>query len=339
MENTWDGWGWRWGLGALAKAHENGEGVRTGACARLWRIGRRGNRSTLEAISESALPRHRLTKPTLVLTIRSKYSFLLPPLWTGARYMPQPFNRIISNAHIILDEDFWLNKPETTGIVALIFATSAKIETELGTMLSRILGADSAPSIAMYEVLNTQSLKRQVLFAAAKAVLSEENFDLFISLMHVIDAVQAPRNQLAHWVWGHCKQKPKLLALADPKMVQETRQRVLHFFDRNPDDAKIDWSSIYDIVQYDVSRILAYSTGDLKRALRDLKEANDCLTNFEFILDPGFRRSPIRLIIDENPALIREEILRRLMKSRLFRDALARVQIAKGAKSTQSKAP
>lgn len=269
----------------------------------------------------------------------SSRRFSFPSAISAASDMPQPFNKIIADPYIVLDEKHWIDKPEVTGLVTVIFAISAKIETELGTMLARILGAQALPAIAMHEALNTQSLRRQVLEAAARAGLPETDFEYFLAVIGVLDATQKSRNRLAHWVWGYCKERPELVALADPKMVQETRQRTLAFFENYPDNKTTPWDEVYDLLQYDPSRIFAYSIADLKRVRRDLDESYGILQNFECYLDPNFSRSPVRVLVTESPEEVRAELLRQLNQSPLFREALARVQSAKDRKSNRPKKP
>jgi hypothetical protein len=248
--------------------------------------------------------------------------------------MPQPFNKIVPDPHIVLDETHWADKPEINSLVAAIFATWAKIETELGCMLVRILGADAAPTLAVYEKLNTQSLKRVALEAAARAALAEDDFERFQAMSSVLDTVEATRNKLAHWVWCYCKQKPDVLGLADPKMIQETRKRSISYFKQTASDSSLDMQKAYELAQYDTSRVLAFSADDLRRALADTRSAYETLFYFEISIDPTFKSSVIRLIVDQDADEIRAELFRRLNQSRLFREALARVRNAKGPKSS-----
>jgi hypothetical protein len=78
----------------------------------------------------------------------------------------------------------------------------------------------------MYSVLTAQRLQLKALDAAAKASLSSTDYEIFCAALSVADSTQTPRNQLAHWAWGGCRQKPDLLIVVDPKMLEARDFRV-----------------------------------------------------------------------------------------------------------------
>ena len=73
--------------------------------------------------------------------------------------MPQPINRMVPDPHVYLDNSALSDKPEMAILVTQIFATWARIEQELSFLLVRVLGANSAPAIAMYSALPSQYAK------------------------------------------------------------------------------------------------------------------------------------------------------------------------------------
>jgi hypothetical protein len=135
--------------------------------------------------------------------------------------MPQPLNRVISNGEFRPDADVLGDKPELAKLVASIFALWGLIEGSLSHLLIRVLGADAEPAIAMFATLTAQHLQMGALKAAARAALSSDDFDVFCAATSVTDGVQAPRNHLAHWIWGKCDQLPDALLLAEPKAEKE----------------------------------------------------------------------------------------------------------------------
>jgi hypothetical protein len=116
--------------------------------------------------------------------------------------MPNPFSRIVPNAEIYLDPNVLDSKSEMAPLVAKIFALWASIERELKFLLVRVLGADAGPAIAIYETLTAQHLQLSALDAAAKVALSERSYDVFLAVTAIAKGAQAPRNDLAHLVWG-----------------------------------------------------------------------------------------------------------------------------------------
>ena len=249
--------------------------------------------------------------------------------------MPHKFNKIVPDAHIFLDANILDDKPGMAILVTKIFATWAQIEHELSVLLIRVLGANAAPAIAMHTALTAQHLQNTALQAAAKVALSPDDFDIFQAALSTTESTKTPRNHLAHWIWGGCKQRPDLLALADPEMIKERDHRVAKFYHENPDRDVVDIVSHAELYYFDTSSVLAYSEDDLKRALRDLKESQSVMLRFGLYLNPpsvftlgmlaGFRAS------NEE---IRVGLLHKLNDSRLFREALGRIR--KGRSSTPS---
>jgi hypothetical protein len=236
--------------------------------------------------------------------------------------MPNPFNRVIPDAHIYLDTSILDNKPAMASLVVKIFAVWANIERELSFLLVRLLGADAKPALAMFETLTAQHLQLGALDAAAQADLPSEAYDIFLAVTSAADTAQTPRNHLAHWAWGGCHQKPELLALVDPKKLKESNLRHAHI------ELAIFKGRLLEIDGYfpewiDPKDALAYSENDLARALRDLNEANDSLALLASYL------ATIPLDWGKDGALEirrceRDELLGQLNERRLFREALAR---------------
>jgi hypothetical protein len=110
--------------------------------------------------------------------------------------MPQPIARIVKSPHIVLAADALDDKPDLAILVTKIFATWARIEQELKFLLVRVLGADAAPAIAMFQTLTAQHLQLGALDAAAKAALSLEDFQIFGAAVSTAECAQTPRNHL-----------------------------------------------------------------------------------------------------------------------------------------------
>jgi hypothetical protein len=253
--------------------------------------------------------------------------------------MPNPIDRIVKNPHVYLDPNVLDDKPEMAVLVCKIFAVWANIEREQSFLLVRVLGAEAAPAIAMYQALRTQQLQNVALQAAASKALSPEDYQVFLAVVSVLDSTRTPRNQLAHWTWAGCKQRPDLLALANPQMLRDRDFRVAKFY-KEPKPLSLatmveDISQWWVIHQFDDSEILAYTKAELERALRDLEEANECIDCLRIYLDP-VRTLNIGNSANPNfdpegevtPELLKARMLGQLNGKRLFQTALA--QIRKG---------
>jgi hypothetical protein len=240
--------------------------------------------------------------------------------------MPQPINRMVRDPHVILNTDTLANKPEFAILICEIFATWASIERDLSNLMIRLLGANAAPSHAIFSILQTQALQTKALEAAAKSALDASRFEAFTAFMSVIDSVQKARNRLAHWAWGSCKQRPDLFVLADPKMLKERDARAAaHFQSLKP--GMFDIEETWNAVQFDDSYIYGYTKADLDRELRDLKEADHIATLFGMFLDPSMGLAHAKAFeLPESVDEIRIYLFQKLKEQPLFRVALDRIQ-------------
>ena len=114
--------------------------------------------------------------------------------------MPQPIAKIVRNSHVYLTNDALADKPDLAILVTKIFATWARIEQEFNFLLVRVLGADAAPAIAMFQTLTAQHLQLGALEAAARAALSTEDFQIFIA---ALSTAEIPKPHGTIWPIGH----------------------------------------------------------------------------------------------------------------------------------------
>jgi hypothetical protein len=244
--------------------------------------------------------------------------------------MPQPFSKVVPDAYVYIDSGILKDKPDMAFLVTKIFAIWAQIEHELSFLLVRVLGADAAPAIAMHATLTAQHLQNSALQAAAKAALAPDQFDVFQAALSTAESAATPRNHLAHWIWGGCKQRTDLLALFDPKMVKERDFRVEKFYSKNPSRTPEDLMKNIELYYFDTSNVLAYSKSDLERALRDLVEAFETLILLGIYLNPNSTASLVQFTaLETSPRELTTELLRKLNGLRLFREALSRIHASR----------
>jgi hypothetical protein len=248
--------------------------------------------------------------------------------------MPHPFSRILSDAKILFRPEALADKPQMAIRVSEIFATWSKIEQMLSLVLVQVLGAEENPAIAMYEVLTSQHLRLLTLDAAAKTALSQEDYQAFVAVMAVVKRVQAPRNQLAHWIWGICEQRPDLLALANPQKLRERELRARPLMRKDISEFEAYRVEIEEASRpLDLAHVFAYSQDDLDAAKQELVEAELILKGLGYLLDPQYVKSLYSknritggIFQRISPAEIRSGAMQLLQQHRLFVDALAQVQ-------------
>lgn len=242
--------------------------------------------------------------------------------------MPNPISRIVRNPKISLRTDVLDDKPEMAVLVSQIFATWSTIEYDLGMLLTNLLGASESPAMAIFSILQTQRLQAVGLQAAAKAVLPSDDYKVFSAATAVAESVSAPRDCLAHWLWGKCEQRPDLLCLANPKKYKSREIDARRYLETPVGASAAPLSS--DLI--DPDEVLAYSQGDLQRAKRDLVEARSILIVLSIYLNPSFLKTLLtynrrtgKVFEKVEPSDIRERALAGLKTFRLFNEAFDRV--------------
>jgi hypothetical protein len=200
--------------------------------------------------------------------------------------MPQRITAFVKNPHIVLDVKVLADKPEMAALVCQIFASWSSVERELSVLLIRLLGADAAPALAIFSILQTQSLQTKAIEAAARSMMSSSEFRVFSAVLQVVEAVKKTRNKLAHWAWARCEDHPEFILLGDPNSWKQREKRMAsHFQTLTP--GPVDPLQTWNAIQFDDSSFLAYRKADLEREVRDLTAADRLLLLYGIYLDPS----------------------------------------------------
>src|ERR1700730_10603193 len=199
--------------------------------------------------------------------------------------MFQPLSRVKRHAQVRHDPNALDDKPEMAKHVSNIFAYWGLIEHRLSLMLVRVLGADAVPALAMFSTLTAQHLQLGALEAAAKAALTQQEFDVFKAATNVTDSVQTPRNQLAHWVWASAPQLPDALLLAEPKSAKERDRE----FTLALETGAATLLEMAMLNSYDPAKVAVAKEPDLKRASQNMQDASLIAFLTLVYLDGSFR--------------------------------------------------
>ena len=236
--------------------------------------------------------------------------------------MPQPLSTFSKVHSITFDTNALNNRPKMAILVASIFAASASVDHELSLLLVRVLGAEAAPALAIFSVLESQNLQRKALAAAASAHFekSPSEFEIFSAVISAAECAQADRHRLAHGVWAKSEQLPDALLVVDPKALKDNTTAMKEL--RRGPGPKADNALKRVITLFD--DIFVYKIADLERARRDLKEAEGVMSQYNVYLDPPATEehaAKYGLTVGTSA-----EALRLLSTLRLFREALDRVR-------------
>ena len=238
--------------------------------------------------------------------------------------MPQPLSRIKPDAKVKLNARVLDDKPEFAKLVAAIFSHWAATEANLNILLIRVLGAAAKPALAMFATLTAQHLQRGALEAAAKAALSDDEFDILKAALAVADGAQAPRNELAHWMWAGSADLPDALLLVDPDAFEardrNAVQMMAEIAARPPTERIEMFDFLAELREIEPDDVNVYRLPDLERACRDAVAAHE-ITGFLALYLDGVFKGQLDLSRSLPLDQIRDEIFHRLYGQRLFREA------------------
>jgi hypothetical protein len=226
--------------------------------------------------------------------------------------MPQPLSRVLPKCtNIQFDADALQKYPQLATQIAVSIARWSTIEHRVGWLLIKMLGADAKPAYAMFSEIVSSALQVNVLKAAAKAALPEDDFRTFSIVTKVIVSQAKQRNKFAHGLWGISSQIEDGLLLTDSEHIFKTEIELAQY-KKNPSEwfkaTGFDEAALERLLLFDHSQIFVYRDSDFKCVIRDFTEASQIVFWFGLTIDP-----------DEKSQ--RDDILQSLSKLRLFREA------------------
>jgi hypothetical protein len=195
----------------------------------------------------------------------------------------------------------FLGKPELATQAIEAIASWANVESFMLQLFVYLLGGKEAVAADMYLALDGEGPKKAVVMAAAKSILEQDPFDLFLAIMSLVDTSQKERNKLAHWTWGDSPMLPDAILLIDPR-------HLLH------PELGFDKANVYVYTQQDFGAIIA---------------ANDRLCGYGLLL---------QFILSGHPDNQDGKLFRELSEAPEIRDRLA-IHHARREKATPSKPP
>jgi hypothetical protein len=132
--------------------------------------------------------------------------------------VPQAFSTFRTN-----NFSFFPNAPEhypaLAAKVVVVLAAWSHLETKVGFVFSRLLGAEEEKGIAIYNALSNMGAHTldQVFDAVAAIALNQEQRDFAQAIRGMTKSVKDQRNPLAHGFWGISPDIPDALLLRSPR--------------------------------------------------------------------------------------------------------------------------
>jgi hypothetical protein len=113
----------------------------------------------------------------------------------------------LSNRYPKAKATFGLTSIESRPACAIIFARCvvnwSYVEYRTALLLARILNINTEPALAVFMAMQSSRTQVDVLAAAAKTVLSMDDFRLFQAIMSIRRTMEGARNHLVHGLIGH----------------------------------------------------------------------------------------------------------------------------------------
>lgn len=183
----------------------------------------------------------------------------------------QPLRNIIPGKPVIeIGPSTFAKRPKLAAYVAQTIAGWAQVELSLSVVLARYTSRNIEQSIDMYLSIDGFGAQSLLLEAAAKSVLSQDNYDLFDATMRFIKANYAVRNEMAHWTWGVTDALTDGLIIIEPR--GHKKLNALQFNLIGQDMSKVV-PRIMAMAQEQEKNVFAYRERDLVRCAEDMFKA------------------------------------------------------------------
>ena len=139
--------------------------------------------------------------------------------------MPQPISYVRPNANIFLgnNTDNPSDHRRELALLAMkVIAEWSILESFIEGLFVAMLGANPSPAAAIYAVLISPRAQREALGTLADIALSsQDEKDVFEAILRLRDAAIQPRNDIAHYVWGHSPEIPDGVLLCKSEVLMQ----------------------------------------------------------------------------------------------------------------------
>lgn len=185
--------------------------------------------------------------------------------------MPNPLSEVRSDATAF---NFDLNaaeqRPELCAQIVQTIADWARLDAVVGTVFSRLMGAESEKGAAIYGALISVNSQDAALDALAQMMLNQDGLDIFLAIKSISKSPRDQRNQMAHGIWGYCDELPDAILLLPPKAMTKFVERVDDYYDFVREGGKPVRGP-----EPDLSQIFVYRAADFKFVRKQIADATN----------------------------------------------------------------
>jgi hypothetical protein len=202
---------------------------------------------------------------------------------------PVALSKVDQSSPVLFHPKALTERPKLAPLVARAIAGWSEIEGQMGTLIVNMLGANAAPTLAMFSALNSASTQIEALKAAATSVLDPDRKQVFDAAFSLAKTSSRARNHLAHRIWGYSEALPDALLLIESehrsKHLMKTRTE-FQLFKQGLPSGSIDWPR---------DKILVYTDSDLIQIIADMDALYEIFYNLSFLAAGGYPE-PQRLL-------------------------------------------
>lgn len=191
--------------------------------------------------------------------------------------MPQPISNYVSRSDNVQFGygNVMFHRPKLAAMAMHVIEIWSYIDLRLNEMVAQFLRVDIRIATAMLQAIENISLRRDVIRAAAKHVLDDNDYMLFKATLKSTRTSEGRRHQFAHHIWAISDQFPDDLLLMDPKIVN---QREAHTAEAlaarsmnipiEPFDVRGQFDSVYVFKEQDFSDDIARAQSALNHVAK-----------------------------------------------------------------------
>lgn len=143
--------------------------------------------------------------------------------------MVQPLSRVSPSAKFSLGRVATIsNRPDLALKVMEVISIWSSVDSEILSLATELLKADYVAVASMLNAIVSAEARAAAIANAAQAVMSDEDFAMFLKIRDTTKASRKKRNEFAHHIWISSDDLPDALLLVDPKNIASVNAKKKH---------------------------------------------------------------------------------------------------------------
>lgn len=142
----------------------------------------------------------------------------------GVPTVPNPISRVKPNASVFIgggDCSPSIQRPALALLAMRVLSDWSLLESHMASLFVKMIGTNPRPAAAMYAELSGAAAQKAAFKGLASAVLSRQEYDVFLAILDLFTSAAKERGKIAHWTWGYSPALPDAVLLGDPRALSE----------------------------------------------------------------------------------------------------------------------